>query len=255
MTQATEVLIPSTPDEAARLFGDGTGVTVIGGGTIVLPDLTYGAPRPAKALLLNRAGLAGVGREGGTVTIGAATPIAELVGLPAPLGPVRRERRRRRDPLAGDARGQPVRRHGARRSARRPARCAARARRRRPLGGIRRRDVRAARGVPRPARLAAAARRELRRARRGRVRCARLSPHPRVHGARRVGRPWRRRHGAAGRDRPRRRTAGGSAPPRPLLRITRRQAPPRSRTSGSATTRSRPPGTGRRRCPCSSAAS
>lgn len=87
MTQATEVLIPSTPDEAVRLFGDGTGVTVIAGGTIVLPAITYGTLQPAKALLLARAGLAGVAREGGTVTIGAATPISDLVGLPAPLGP------------------------------------------------------------------------------------------------------------------------------------------------------------------------
>ena len=87
MTQATEVLIPSTPDEAARLFGDGAGVTVIGGGTIVLPEMTYGTLRPTKALLLARAGLAGVSRAGGTVTIGAATPVADLVGLPAPLGP------------------------------------------------------------------------------------------------------------------------------------------------------------------------
>lgn len=87
MTQATEVLIPSTPDEAARLFGDGTGVTVIGGGTIVLPEMTYGALQPTKALLLGRAGLAGVSRSGGRVTIGAATPIADLVDLPAPVGP------------------------------------------------------------------------------------------------------------------------------------------------------------------------
>lgn len=87
MTQATEVLIPSTPDEAARLFGDGAGVTVVAGGTIVLPDMTSGALQPAKALLLGRAGLAGVSRSGGRVTIGAATPIADLVDLPAPLGP------------------------------------------------------------------------------------------------------------------------------------------------------------------------
>jgi carbon-monoxide dehydrogenase medium subunit len=87
MTQGTEVLIPSTPDEAARLFGDGAGVTVIGGGTIVLPEMTYGALQPTKALLLGRAGLAGVSRSGGRVTIGAATPIADLVDLPAPVGP------------------------------------------------------------------------------------------------------------------------------------------------------------------------
>lgn len=86
MTLATEVLIPSTPDEAVRLFGDGTGVTVIAGGTIVLPDITYGTLQPAKALLLARAGLAGVTRDGGRVTIGAGTPISNLVDLPAPLG-------------------------------------------------------------------------------------------------------------------------------------------------------------------------
>lgn len=87
MTQATEVLIPSTPDEAARLFGDGSDVTVVAGGTIVLPDMTSGLLQPTKALLLGRAGLAGVSRSGGRVTIGAATPIADLVDLPAPLGP------------------------------------------------------------------------------------------------------------------------------------------------------------------------
>jgi CO/xanthine dehydrogenase FAD-binding subunit len=87
MTQATEVLIPTSPDEAATAFGDGSGVTVIAGGTIVLPEITYGRLRPAKAMLLGRAGLAGVTREGSTITIGAATPVQELIDLPAPLGP------------------------------------------------------------------------------------------------------------------------------------------------------------------------
>jgi len=82
-----DVLIPSSPDEAVAAFGDGADVTVIGGGTIVMPLITYGRLRPAKAILLGRAGLAGVERDGSTMTIGAATPIAELVDLPAPLGP------------------------------------------------------------------------------------------------------------------------------------------------------------------------
>ena len=90
MSPATEVLIPTSPGDAATAFGDGAGVTVIGGGTIVLPEITSGHRKPAKALLLVRAGLAGVTREGTTVTIGAATPVQALVDLPAPLGPCAR---------------------------------------------------------------------------------------------------------------------------------------------------------------------
>jgi aerobic carbon-monoxide dehydrogenase medium subunit len=87
MTQAARVLSPESPGEAAELFGDGKDVTVIGGGTIVLPEITYGRLRPATAILLGRAGLAGVARGGGSVTIGGATPLADLVGLGAPVGP------------------------------------------------------------------------------------------------------------------------------------------------------------------------
>jgi CO/xanthine dehydrogenase FAD-binding subunit len=86
MTQ-TEVLIPTSPDEAAASFGDGSGITVIGGGTIVMPEITHGRLKPARAMLLARAGLAGVQESGDSITVGAATPVADLVGLPAPLGP------------------------------------------------------------------------------------------------------------------------------------------------------------------------
>ncbi len=87
MSAAPEVLLPSSADEAVSLFGDGSGVTVVGGGTIVLPELTYGRLKPTKALLLQGAGLAGITRDGSTVTIGATTPVAELQGESAPLGP------------------------------------------------------------------------------------------------------------------------------------------------------------------------
>ena len=87
MTQATEVRVPTSPDEAAAAFGDGSGVTVVGGGTIVMPEITYGRLKVDKALLLGKAGLAGVTRDGSRITIGAATPVADLVDLPAPLGP------------------------------------------------------------------------------------------------------------------------------------------------------------------------
>jgi CO/xanthine dehydrogenase FAD-binding subunit len=87
MTQAARVLFPTSPAEAGELFGEGKDVTVIGGGTIVLPEITYGRLRPATAILLGGAGLAGVARDGGSVTIGGATPLADLVELGPPVGP------------------------------------------------------------------------------------------------------------------------------------------------------------------------
>ena len=54
MTQATEVLFPTSADEAVAQFGDGSGVTVVGGGTIVMQEISYGriAPERAKRELL-----------------------------------------------------------------------------------------------------------------------------------------------------------------------------------------------------------
>jgi CO/xanthine dehydrogenase FAD-binding subunit len=82
-----DVLVPSSPEEAVAAYGDGDGVTVIAGGTIVMPEITYGRLHPAKAILLKDAGLAGITRDGPRVTIGATTPVSELAGLPAPIGP------------------------------------------------------------------------------------------------------------------------------------------------------------------------
>src|SRR5438132_3858613 len=87
MTAVTDVLLPASPDEAVSAFGDGAGVTVIGGGTIVMPDIAAGRLKPARTLLLARAGLGGVTRDGSTVTIGAMAPFIDLVGLAAPVGP------------------------------------------------------------------------------------------------------------------------------------------------------------------------
>ncbi len=86
MTDPGAVLIPSSPEEAVESFGDGAGVTVIAGGTIVMSDLKAGRVRPDKAVLLTNAGLDGVSSSDGTVTIGATTPVAALVGAaPEPL--------------------------------------------------------------------------------------------------------------------------------------------------------------------------
>lgn len=80
-----EVLVPASADEAVDVFGDGTDVTVVAGGTIVMPELAAGRLRPKSALLLSRAGLAGITRADGKVTIGAVTPVSELVDADAPL--------------------------------------------------------------------------------------------------------------------------------------------------------------------------
>jgi aerobic carbon-monoxide dehydrogenase medium subunit len=82
-----DVLVPTTADEAASLFGDGEGVTVFGGGTILLPEITAGRLAPTRALMLHRSGLDRITVEGDRVTIGAATPVSALVDLPdRPLG-------------------------------------------------------------------------------------------------------------------------------------------------------------------------
>lgn len=87
MAAVTDVLLPATPEEAVSAFGDGTGVTVVGGGTIVMPEITAGRLAPQKTILLARAGLAGVSRDGGKVTIGAMATLQSLVDLTAPVGP------------------------------------------------------------------------------------------------------------------------------------------------------------------------
>jgi carbon-monoxide dehydrogenase medium subunit len=84
---ATEVFTPTSEEEAIAAFGDGTDVVVVGGGTIVVPDLTCRRLEPQKALLLGRSGMSGIERDGSRVTIGATTPVQALVDLPAPLGP------------------------------------------------------------------------------------------------------------------------------------------------------------------------
>ena len=84
---ATEILMPSSEDEAIAAFGDGADVVVVGGGTIVVPDMTYRRLRPSKALMLGRAGISGITKDGSRVTIGATTPVQDLTGMAPPIGP------------------------------------------------------------------------------------------------------------------------------------------------------------------------
>jgi len=83
---AAEVVVAASPQEAIDAFGDGDGVTVLAGGTIVVPDVTYGRLDARKVVLIGRAGLSGVRSEGGRTVIGAGTTLAELEDAVEPLG-------------------------------------------------------------------------------------------------------------------------------------------------------------------------
>ena len=111
MTTATaEVLLPTSPEEAVEAFGDGSDVTVVGGGTILVPEVTAGRVRPGRVLLLSRAGLDRMTHDGGSWTIGAATTIETLAAERARAAPhCGAANRRRRDPRPGDAGREPLR--------------------------------------------------------------------------------------------------------------------------------------------------
>jgi CO/xanthine dehydrogenase FAD-binding subunit len=80
-----KVVMAGSEAEAVAAFGDGSGVTVIGGGTVVTPMLTHGALWPQNVLLLQRAGLGGI-VDGATLEIGAAATLATLADVaPEPL--------------------------------------------------------------------------------------------------------------------------------------------------------------------------
>jgi carbon-monoxide dehydrogenase medium subunit len=76
---AVEALIPTTPEEAAGLFGDGSDLTVFAGGTILLPEIASGRLRPTRALMLHRSGLDTLDTSGDVVRIGATTTLAALI--------------------------------------------------------------------------------------------------------------------------------------------------------------------------------
>jgi CO/xanthine dehydrogenase FAD-binding subunit len=83
--QSAKLIVPGSRDEAVAEFGDGFGLTVLAGGTILMPEINYGRLRPDRVLLLQNAGLSGISRNGSGLTIGAMTPVAELEDAPEPL--------------------------------------------------------------------------------------------------------------------------------------------------------------------------
>src|SRR3954447_13661242 len=83
MVDATEVVVAGSPAEAVDAFGDGDGVTVVAGGTIVMPEIAHGRLAPRRALLITRAGLGGIVHDGDRLTIRAATTLAAPDDAPA----------------------------------------------------------------------------------------------------------------------------------------------------------------------------
>jgi CO/xanthine dehydrogenase FAD-binding subunit len=74
-----EALIPTSPDEAVSLFGEGDDLTVFAGGTILLPEIASGRMKPMRALMLHRSGLDSLEASGDVIRIGAMTTIAALI--------------------------------------------------------------------------------------------------------------------------------------------------------------------------------
>jgi carbon-monoxide dehydrogenase medium subunit len=89
--EAAQVVVPTSREEAIAAFGDGSDVTVMAGGTILMPELNYGRLRPDRVLLLQHAGISGIQRNGSSMTIGAMTTVAELEQAPEPLGTAARD--------------------------------------------------------------------------------------------------------------------------------------------------------------------
>jgi CO/xanthine dehydrogenase FAD-binding subunit len=85
-TDAPRVARPSSLDAAVSEFGDGAGVTVFGGGSILMVDLVHGRVAPERVMMLDRAHMTGVRTEGERITIGAMTTVAELETAVEPLG-------------------------------------------------------------------------------------------------------------------------------------------------------------------------
>ena len=250
--QAAWILMPSSEDEAIAAFGDGADIVVVGGGLIVLPDMTYRQLRPSKALMLGRAGIQG--RRGtDRVTIGATTPVRELTGWQPVSGRARAtsliSRSARREPSAETSAGR-----GLGGAAGRPAGRVPRRRRDRALRRGWRRHRGAARGLPRQARRAPLLSVSFDQPAAGAF--AGLDrPHTHDYTASRCRAHARRTGHSASRRQERAR--GGPVSHRPRLQPETRlpRAKRRSRTSRRTTTPLHRPGTARRCSRCSCAAS
>ena len=67
------------------MYGDGEGITVFAGGTILLPEIASGRLAPERALMLHRTGLDELRVDGDRVVIGAMVSVAALADGPDEL--------------------------------------------------------------------------------------------------------------------------------------------------------------------------
>lgn len=74
-----DVLLPTSADEAASLYGSGEDITVFAGGTILLPEIAAGRLSPKRALMLHRSGLDQIQLSAEHVVIGAMVSVSTLV--------------------------------------------------------------------------------------------------------------------------------------------------------------------------------
>jgi carbon-monoxide dehydrogenase medium subunit len=82
---SAEALVPTSAEEAAKLYGEGADVTVFAGGTILMPEIMSGRLKPGRTLMLYRSGLDGLREDGDVLRIGAMVPISALVDGPDAL--------------------------------------------------------------------------------------------------------------------------------------------------------------------------
>lgn len=75
---------PSDVDGVTAALADGDAV-VVGGGTMVVPEMTHGRVRPAAVVDLAKAGLAGISRGDGGWVVGAMTTYTDLERSAVPL--------------------------------------------------------------------------------------------------------------------------------------------------------------------------
>ncbi len=85
MPQPIEVSVPTSEEEARALFAAAPRPLLAGGATILTPELASGARAASHVMLLHRAGLDQVRREGDRITIGATARLSTLREMPEPL--------------------------------------------------------------------------------------------------------------------------------------------------------------------------
>ncbi|MCY4424096.1 MAG: FAD binding domain-containing protein [Acidimicrobiaceae bacterium] len=84
---AAAVSAPTSEAEAVAAVTQQPNATVLAGGTLLVPQHNLGHAEIERVVWLGRAGMSAIVRSNGSITVGAATPLAKCAGLPAPAGP------------------------------------------------------------------------------------------------------------------------------------------------------------------------